>query len=524
LKPIGSIVAVLLICPAMAWGQTTAPASVEQWDIFELSLSGPADGSPFETRLTARFTSGANDTQVTGFYDGQGIYRIRFMPPRQGEWKYETSSDKPELAGKTGSFTCVKPTGNNHGPVVARNMFHFAYADGTPYFPISTTLYGWVHQRSNELQEQTLATLRESPFNRIRMMVTPIAYSLDNIPHHFPFEENKDESWIYTKFNPAYFQHIEKRLRQLRDMGIQAELILFHSRDGGRTELDRMPASADDRYVRYCLARFSSFRHVWWSLANEFDNMRTKRDEDWDRFFHIIQGEDPAKHLRSVHQMRRYYDANMPWVTHMSVQSELAVTGFGRPVVYRQLFRKPVIFDEPKYEGDIPDSWGRLSGEEMTYRFWICTIGGTYAAHGETYENAPGVRWISRGGKLVGKSPARIAFLKQIIDRDAMAGLTPIDPDMHDKGMAGTAGQYYLIYFGKEKPTEWPVELPGARIRPGTKFSVEVIDTWNMTITPLEQPIIIGSQNERERYVANPPMSIPLPGRQYMALRIKRAQ
>jgi hypothetical protein len=516
------LLSLLVIVTTPARAQTTAQASVEQWDIFELSLNGPTEGSPFETKLIARLKSGANTIDVPGFYDGKGIYRIRFMPQKQGEWTYETICDVPELAGKTGGFTCVKPGGDNHGPVVARNVFHFAYADGTPYFPISTTLYGWVHQRSSELQEQTLATLKTSPFNRIRMMVLPIAYGPDNVPNFFPFEENKDESWIYTKFNPAYFQHIEKRLAQLRDMNIQAELILFHSRDGGRTELDRMPPEVDDRYVRYCLARFSCYRNVWWSLANEFDNMRTKRDEDWDRFFRIIQTEDPSKHLRSVHQMRRYYDANQPWVTHLSVQSELAVTGFGRPVVYRQLFRKPVVFDEPKYEGDIPDSWGHLTGEEMTFRFWICTIGGTYAAHGETFENAPGVRWISRGGKLVGESPKRIAFLKQIIDTAPPEGLTPIEPELADIGIAGTLGQYYLIYFGKAKPAEWPFELAGGRLRAGTKFKVDVIDTWNMTITPLEQPVTIGGQNERQRYIANPPLTVPLPGRPYMALRIQR--
>jgi Domain of unknown function (DUF5605)/Domain of unknown function (DUF5060)/Protein of unknown function (DUF4038) len=523
LSGVWAVVFLSMFCVIPLHSQTQ-PVAVEQWDIFELALPGPVDGNPFDTKLSAKFTGDGSTIDVRGFYDGQGIYRIRFSPPKQGAWKYETASDRAELSGKTGAFTCTKPTGNNHGPVVARNIHHFAYLDGTPFFPISTTLYGWVHQRSNELQEQTLATLKSSPFNRIRMMVTPITYAYDNIPHFFPFEENRDESWIYEKFDPRYFQAIEKRVMQLRDMGIQAELILLHSRDGGRTQLDRMPAHADDRYIRYCLARFSAFRNVWWSLANEFDNMRFKRDEDWNRFFQIISSEDPHQWLRSVHQMRRYYDVNKPWVTHLSVQSELAVTDFGRPAIYRQLFRKPIVFDEPKYEGDIPETWGNLSGEEMTFRFWICTIAGTYAAHGETYENAPGVRWISRGGKLVGKSPQRIAFLKQIIDAGAVAGLTPMDPDYADKGIAGTPGQYYLIYFGKEKPTEWPFELPGGRIRAGTKFKVDVIDTWNMTITPLEQPVTIGGQNDRERYLANPPMSVPLPGKQYMALRIQRVQ
>src|SRR5438309_2127801 len=88
--------------------------------------------------------------------------------------------DRLKISGRTGEFTCVQASANNHGPVSAVNTFHFAYADGTPFVPISTTLYGWVNQRSDELQEQTLATLKASPFNRIRMMVLPIRYGDDN--------------------------------------------------------------------------------------------------------------------------------------------------------------------------------------------------------------------------------------------------------------------------------------------------------------------------------------------------------
>ena len=64
-----------------------------------------------------------------------------------------------ELDGKTGTFTATKPSAGNHGPVRVRNTFHFAYADGTPYFPVGTTCYAWTHQ-GDELEEQTLATLK----------------------------------------------------------------------------------------------------------------------------------------------------------------------------------------------------------------------------------------------------------------------------------------------------------------------------------------------------------------------------
>lgn len=517
-----ALLAFVPVTDAQTTPPTTAPSAmreVEQWDIFELALQGPDLPNAFDVKLSAEFRNGSDVTTVKGFYDGEGVYRIRFMPPAQGEWRYTTRSELAELDGKTGAFSSIKPSANSHGPVRVSNTFHFAYADGTRFIPISTTLYGWLHQRSLELQEQTLESLRSLPFNRVRMMVFPINYQDDNIPNHFPFEESSESRWNYARFNPKYFQHIETRLRQLRDMGIEAELILFHNRDGRKTDLDRMPPEVDDRYIRYVVARFSAFRNVWWSLANEFDAVRTKRAEDWDRFFQILEAEDPVQHLRTVHQMVRYYDFNKPWVHYLSVQSSIGSDGFGRGAIYRNLFRKPVIFDEVQYEGDIPQSWGRLSGETMTLRFWTSAVSGTYVAHGETFSNAPGIAWISRGGKTVGTSPARIAFLRQILE-DAPGPLNPAD-ESDTWGISGYRGQYFLVYFGRSTPAEWEFRLPA---RPGVQFQIEVIDTWNMTITPFEQTVTTVRDATGDRAIADPPVKVPLGGKPYMALRIKRVE
>ena len=37
-----------------------------------------------------------------------------------------------------------------------------------------------------------------------------------------------------------------------------------------------MGKEADDLYWCYCIARFSAYRNLWWSLANEYDLMRAK--------------------------------------------------------------------------------------------------------------------------------------------------------------------------------------------------------------------------------------------------------
>src|SRR5262249_41246760 len=89
--------------------------SVEQWGVFELELKGPADGNPFvDVNLSARFSpvgknsaalaadGAAKPAEVRGFYDGDGVYRVRFMPSEQGAWKYITHSNLAELDGQQG--------------------------------------------------------------------------------------------------------------------------------------------------------------------------------------------------------------------------------------------------------------------------------------------------------------------------------------------------------------------------------------------------------------------------------------
>jgi Spy/CpxP family protein refolding chaperone len=506
--------------------QQTPPAggglTVEQWGMFEIALKGHAAGNPFlEVELSARFTLEDHTVSVAGFYDGDGVYRIRFMPPRQGPWRYETRSNRPELHGKSGSFAVTKPAAGNHGPVRVAHTHHFAYADGTPYFPIGTTCYVWTHQ-GDQLQEQTLATLKQGPFNKLRMCIFPHRYAHNaNEPALYPFAGMPPRTWDFTRFNPAFFRHLEERIDNLRALGIEADLILFHPYDRGHWGFDRMASADDDRYLRYVIARLAAYRNVWWSLANEYDFMKTKKEADWDRFFQIVVRDDPYGHLRSIHNGTRLYNHTHPWVTHASVQNGSAVEDFGRAVLLRDAYRKPIIYDEVKYEGDIEQRWGNLSAEEMVHRFWQGIIAGTYVTHGETYRHPEDILWWTKGGVLHGRSPARLAFLRKILEEGPAEGLELIDK-WQDHRTAGKKGEYYLIYFGKEKPREWAFALPRAGLQAPLRLQAEVIDTWAMTVTPLPG-VYDATPMGKYLYTCLDHPRIRLPGKPYLALRLRKA-
>ena len=500
-------------------------SKIEKWDFYEISLPGQVTGNPFVgVELSAIFKNGEKAYEPEGFYDGDGIYKIRFMPDTEGIWTYRTKSNFDALNGKTGQFECTAPALDNHGPVRVKNQYHFAYEDGTPFFLFGTTIYEWPYQSQGKRQ-QTIQTLKNSPFNKARFLAVPPwrqeYVKGPNALDCYPFEGTSKENWDFSRFNPAYFQTLEQCVLQLRDIGVESDLILFRPYDNGKWGFDRMDPETNDRFVRYIVARFAAFRNIWWSLANENSFIDHFTDEDWDRLFQIVQVNDPYQHLRSIHNAGRIYDYNKPWVTHVSLQYYMAVRSFGISPMLRDIYHKPIVHDEINYEGNIRSRWGQLSGEEMVYRFWVAYIGGAYATHGETSSGRPyGDGWVSTGGELVGQSPQRIAFLRKIVEDGPQEGLNPID-QYYVPNMTGKYGEYYLVYFGKEPVREWDFRLPDEALKDGMRFKVDIIDTWNMTIIPVDQTIEI-KQLDRYEYIDKDKSKVILPGRPYMALRIRR--
>lgn len=498
----------------------TSGKPIEQWGIFELSLQGSAEGNPFlENELKARFTYNHRTIEVDGFYDGDGVYRMRFMPDTQGIWHFQIRSNQSALNGIEGTFACEAPGKHNHGPVSVANTYHFAYADGTPYKQIGTTCYAWTHQ-GDELEEQTLATLREAPFNKLRMCVFPKHYAYnENEPEYYPFpclaqgsstwnfeqimQGKIPEGWSFDfkRFDPQFFQHFERRLTDLLQLGIEADLILFHPYD--RWGFSRMDAEIDDRYLRYVVARLAAYRNVWWSMANEHDLMRNKTTADWDRFFRVVQESDPYQHLRSIHNCFAFYDHTKPWVTHLSIQRPDTT----QARTWREQYGKPAVFDECCYEGNIEHPWGNISGEEMVRRFWVGATSGGYIGHGDTFLHPQDILWWAKGGVLHGESAPRLAFLRRILEEGPANGLDPQDGVVSYPGGFPCAGQehhYYLAYFGSHQPAKLVVNLPADE-----RYQGEIIDTWSMTITPLTEPLARGNV-------------VRLPGKPYHALLLRR--
>jgi len=74
---------------------------IERWDIYEIELNGPSAGNPFvDVQLSTRFQLDDCVVELQGFYDGEGLYRIRFMPDTVGQWHFVTQTTFQNLTVK----------------------------------------------------------------------------------------------------------------------------------------------------------------------------------------------------------------------------------------------------------------------------------------------------------------------------------------------------------------------------------------------------------------------------------------
>jgi hypothetical protein len=103
-----------------------------------------------------------------------------------------------------------------------------------------------------------------------------------------------------------------------------------------------MPPEADDRYLRYVVARTGGLSQHLVEPGQRVGLMRTKTEADWERFFHVVQESDPHHHLRSIHNCFVMYDHSLP----LGHPPEHPRSDVERTDVWRRQYGKPVVIDE----------------------------------------------------------------------------------------------------------------------------------------------------------------------------------
>ncbi len=492
---------------------------IELYDFIEFKYKA-------KMQIFGEFFDGEKTKVINGFKISDKEYVVRFMPDKVGEWEYRIFGGIKD----SGSFECVKNSGNNHGRVITKELT-FCYEDGSKYFPVGTTCYAWVNQ-SEELINETIKSLSEAPFNKIRMCVFPKSMPYNNNePEFFPFCKDGQGNWDVSKPEFRFWDRLDKCLSALRNLNIEADLILFHPYD--KWGFARMNLQSNLAYLDYCISRLSCYRNIWWSIANEYDTVIAKTMKDWDAFGDKLLKNDPYRHLTSIHHCFVLYPER-DWMTHLSIQSR----NERKIPLWKKEYNLPVIFDEFGYEGDIEFEWGNLSAFEVINKAWTVSVLCGYVSHGETFHRDNEVLWWAKGGKLYGQSPARFKFLKDLIYEigvmqpygthpnhnpngavenpetykiynDCMNSLSEIDRHevhLNETILMSHNEDYRLRYLARTCSAFVHEVLPM-----NGKYKVEVLDVWEMTRKKVLDDV-------------NGKVKIPLPAKEGIAILISRKE
>jgi hypothetical protein len=297
-----------------------APAgTVEQYQAHDFVFRAAAVGNPFDVELAGEFTGpGGARLRVPGFYDGEGVWKIRFSPTHLGEWSLRTTSSLAELNGKaeTGILCVSNRHPNIHGvlKVDAAHPHHFVYEDGTRYFLLGYEAdWLWapgMKDPDRKLMHRLIDLMAARGFNHV--LVNVYAYDTSWAPgksceydygpaEMYPWEGTNQQP-DHSRLNPRFFQLYDGMMEALRDQGIVAHVMLkvYNKKVNWPPE----GSKEEERYFHYVVARYQAYGNLVWDFSKESYKEKDKALQS--RLLDLVRRVDAYQHLTTAHDDDAY--------------------------------------------------------------------------------------------------------------------------------------------------------------------------------------------------------------------------
>ena len=228
--------------------------------------------NPFlDLSIQARFTGPSGQTVVReAYWDGGRTYRISFAPTETGLWHYQLSAPADSgLDGLTGELECKPYTGDlaiyQHGFLrVADNGRSFCHADGTPFFWLGDTHWGFVAgEYWDKSNHPGMTSMFKGMADRRAAQHFTVYQTNLRSDSHFGDVHYWEEGHEGTLPDIAFYQQVvDPRMQYLADLGFVNALGLAWSGSVlGKVELQK-------NLARYIVARYGALPVVW-TLAGE---------------------------------------------------------------------------------------------------------------------------------------------------------------------------------------------------------------------------------------------------------------
>jgi hypothetical protein len=464
--------------------------AVQRWVAEWRYTSGKAYDDPFnQLELDVILRHADGDTwRVPAYWAGEHEWRVRFAPPKPGQYEVETictDAANPDLHGQRATLIASPYTGDNpllkHGPLrVAVSKRTFEHADGTPFFWLADTWWMGLCKRLSWPDDFQLLTADRvaKGFNVIQIVtgLYPDMPAFDPRGANeagFPWEAG------FAHINPAYFDMADLRIAWLVRSGLVPCILACWGYYLPLLGLEKMK-----QHWRYLIARWAAYPVVWclagetampYYLSEDKEGDKRRQIAGWTEIGRYVRVTDPYGHLITAHPTQTGRDQ----VNDDSVLDfDMLQTGHGGyssvpntiSTVVAERKRKPhmpLLVGEANYEGIIHST----QDEVQRLTFWASILSGaaghTYGAngiwqvntkeqpygpspHGGTWGNTP---W-EEAYRLPGST--QLGLAKRLLERYLWSQFEPhpewVKPsgDAQNVGApfaAGIPGQVRVIYF-----------------------------------------------------------------------------
>ncbi|MFZ0746824.1 MAG: DUF4038 domain-containing protein [Terracidiphilus sp.] len=403
---------------------------INRFDFVEIAanIQKPDAANPFEDASLTGVLETADGSQhwnVDGFCDADdgSVFRIRFMAPFAGDYKYSVTYRQGGFTKKSsGTFSAVEA--HLSGILADDPAFpwHFIWTGtGEHYFFNGTTAYWLAGWRDDHVIQYSIDRLHRLKVNRLRVTISgreavtlfgePVMYGANwtALIAAWPARSADDPlhpGFDYSRFNLPYWQKFDRMLRYARDRDMIISLVL----DMGDSKVHPVAGGEDEhRFIRYAINRFAAFSNITWDLGDDLD---TYRDEKWTHETGMmIQGLDPYKHLETSHPAvsNAHQDRASSWFGFTSYQ-EWSRNQHALILASRALQEKtgriiPQTNEEYGYEDHYP-FWALPNSESadvLRRTAWSIYMAGGYQTAGESARRGTNIRPDMGGGWLNGR-------------------------------------------------------------------------------------------------------------------------
>ncbi len=221
-----------------------------------------------------------NVMRVPGFYDGGGVWRVRFNPGEAGRWTYRIAAypENPDLT-EEGEIEVTARETRGFLRATPGEAWGFRYENGDPAFIFGDTVYnlfGMAHCGNDVTPFLERRAAQGFNLLRVRVPVSPFhppdGYNTWQTRRTWPWG-GSEQAPRFDRFDLDYFHTVDRVVQEAERLGIGLEVIMeawgfefpWNSRNIFTAEWEEL-------WLRYLIARYDAYNCVaMWTPMNEYE-------------------------------------------------------------------------------------------------------------------------------------------------------------------------------------------------------------------------------------------------------------